>query len=372
MNDKKRRRKRFILLVGGPTLALLTGLGLYLSAGRYISTEDAYIKADLLPVAAEISGRVIAVSVHKNEVVHTGQLLFRIDPAPFQLALDQAKAALAVSRNRVKALKARYYEKQAERAQAQENIAYARREYTRRQGLVVRKVVSESTLDTARHALLAARLQAQTLQQAINQVQAELGTNIQLPLANQPRVMEAQARVDQRALDLSHTVIHSPMNGVIGAKNLLVGDYITRGQPLLGLVTTHHYINAHIKETALTHVRVGQPATIAVDTYPGLIWHARVESISPATGSEFSLLPAQNASGNWVKVVQRITVRLALLDRYHGAVLRSGMSVTVSIDTGKRRIQRWLGETSHSASSDNPISSINTTASSRHHSGFYH
>ncbi len=340
-NEKGRRRWRFILLVGGPTLALLTGLGLYLAAGRYVSTEDAYIRADLLPVAAEVSGRAVAVPVHKNEVVHTGQVLFRIDPAPFQLALNQAKAALAVTHDNVGALKAGYHEKQAELAQAQEDIAYARREYARRQGLVARKAVSESVLDAARHTLAATRLRAQTLQRAINQVRAELGTDVRLPVARQPQVMEAQARVDQAALDLSHAVIRSPINGVIGAKNLLAGDYITRGQPVLGLVATYHYIDAHLKETALTHVRVGQPATITVDTYPGLTWHAQVESISPATGAEFSLLPAQNASGNWVKVVQRITVRLALLDHHHGAVLRSGMSATVNIDTGKRRIQRW-------------------------------
>ncbi len=371
MNDEGgRRRWRFILLVAGPILALLTGLGLYLVAGRYVSTEDAYIKADLLPVAAEVSGRAVAVPVHQNEVVHAGQVLLRIDPAPFQLALNQAKAALAVTHNNVAVLKARYHEKQAEWAQAQEDIAYARREYARRQGLLARKAVSESALDAARHALAAARLRAQTLQQAIDQVRAELGADIRLPLAHQPQVMEAQARVDQQALDLSHAVVRSPVNGVIGAKNLLVGDYITRGQPLLGLVTTHHYIDAHLKETALRHVRVGQAATITVDTYPGLTWRARVQSINPATNAEFSLLPAQNASGNWVKVVQRITVRLALLDRHHGAVLRSGMSVTVNIDTGKRRIQRWLGKTSHTADADNPTGSTGVTESGRHRPGF--
>lgn len=348
MDDEGRRRRwRLILLVGGPTLALLIGLGLYVMAGRYVSTEDAYIKADLLPVAAEVSGRAVAVAVHKNEVVQQGQVLFRIDPAPFQLALNQAQAALAVTRNSVEALKAAYREKQAELAQAQEDITYARREYARREGLVARKAVSESTLDAARHTLAAARLRAKTLQRAIDQVQAELGAGVGLPVDRQPQVREAQARVDQAALDLSHTVVHAPMDAVVGAKNLLVGDYVTRGQPVLSLVATHHYIDAHLKETALTHVRVGQSATVTVDTYPGLTWHARVESISPATGAEFSLLPAQNASGNWVKVVQRITVRLALLDHHPGAVLRSGMSTTVSIDTGERRIQRWLGETTH-------------------------
>ncbi len=370
MTDEKRRRWRFILLVGGPGLALLMGLGLYLAAGRYVSTEDAYIKADLLPVAAEISGRAVAVPVYRNEVVHTGQVLFRIDPAPFKLALNRAKAALAVIRNNVEALKASYHEKQAELKQVQENIAYAQREYARRKGLAVRKAVSESALDAARHTLLAVRLQAQTLRRTIDQVKAELGADVQLPLADQPQVMEAQARVDQSVLDLNYTIVHSPIDGVIGAKNLLIGDYITRGQPLLGLVSNHHYINAHIKETALAHVRVGQPAMITVDTYPGLTWHARVESISPATGAEFSLLPAQNASGNWVKVVQRITVRLALLDHHQGTVLRSGMSVTANIDTGERRIQRWLGERTHMVGGDNRAGSRDATKSGRQRPGF--
>lgn len=345
MDDEGRRRRwRFILLVGGPALAVLIGLGLYLAAGRYVTTEDAYIEANLLPVAAEVSGRAVAVLVHKNAVVHVGQVLFRLDPEPFQLVLNQARAALVATRNNIAALKANYREKQAELAQAREDTAYARREYARRQGLVARKAVSESVLDAARHALNAARLRAQTVQRAIDAVRAKLGADVDVPIAHEPRVMEAQARVAQAALNLSYTVVHAPMDGVVGAKNLLAGDFITRGRPVMALVATHHYVDANLKETALTHVRVGQLATIEVDTYPGVVWRARVASISPATGAEFSLLPAQNASGNWVKVVQRITVRLALFKSHRGAVLRSGMSATVSIDTGERRIQRWWGD----------------------------
>lgn len=330
-------RLRLLLLIGGPLAVLLVSGYFYMIGGRYVSTEDAYVQATVVNVAAEVAGRVVAVAAKENQPVRAGDLLFRIDDSTYRLALRQADARLQSVRNSINALRAQYQEKQAELAQAQENIAYFAREFARRRKLAARHALSASDLDRARHQLEAAKLHARAIRGAIAQVQAQLGSSPDLPTDRQPQYLAALGARDQAALDLQRTHVLAPVDGVVGPQTVEVGDYVTPGAPAFSLVEDHHYVTANLKETELTYVRPGERATVTVDAYPGYVWHARVASISPATGAEFSLLPAQNATGNWVKVVQRVPVRLALREPSGARQLRAGMSVQVSIDTEHRR-----------------------------------
>lgn len=309
----------------------------YMIGGRYVSTEDAYVQASVVNVAAEVPGRVVAVAARENQPVKAGDLLFRIDDSTYRLALRQANARLQAVRNSINALRAQYQEKQAELAQAQEDIAYIAREFARRKTLAARHVLSASDLDRARHQLDAAKLRARAIRSAIAQVQAELGSSPDLPTDRQPQYLEALGARDQAALNLRRTRVRAPVDGVVGPQTVEVGDYVTPGAPAFSLVEDHHYVTANLKETELTYLRPGQHATVTVDAYPGYVWRARVASISPATGAEFSLLPAQNATGNWVKVVQRVPVRLTLIEPNGARQLRAGMSVQVTIDTRHQR-----------------------------------
>ncbi|MGA7801056.1 MAG: HlyD family secretion protein [Gammaproteobacteria bacterium] len=335
-NDGK-ARLRLLLLIGGPLLVLVVGGYFYATGGRYVSTEDAYVQASRVNVAAEVAGRVVAVAAAENQPVHAGDLLFRVDESTYRLALQQANARLQSVRNSIDALRAQYQEKQAELAQAREDIVYFAREFARRSKLAARHALSASDLDQARHQLDVAKLRARVIRSAIARVRAQLGTRPDLPTEQQPQYVEALRARDQAALNLQRTEVRAPIDGIVGPQTVEVGDYVTPGEPAFSLVEDHHYVKANLKETELTYVHAGQRATITVDAYPDDVWQARVASISPATGSEFSLLPAQNATGNWVKVVQRVPVRLALDDLKDAPQLRAGMSVNVTIDTEHRR-----------------------------------
>ncbi|MEJ2645416.1 MAG: HlyD family secretion protein [Gammaproteobacteria bacterium] len=335
--EEGKARLRLLLLIGGPLLVLIIGGYLYITGGRYVSSEDAYVQATRVNVAAEVAGRVVAVAAAENQPVHAGELLFRIDDSNYRLALQRADAHLQSVRNSIDALRAQYQEKQAELAQAREDISYFAREFARRRKLAARHALSASDLDQARHQLDAAKLRARAINSAIAQVRAQLGSRPDLPTDQQPQYLVALAARDQAALDLKRTEVRAPIEGIVGPQTVEVGDYVTPGEAAFSLVEDHHYVKANLKETELTYVHTGQQATITVDAYPGHVWHARVASISPATGAEFSLLPAQNATGNWVKVVQRVPVRLALAPLRDAPRLRAGMSVTVTIDTGHRR-----------------------------------
>ena len=336
--QRRRRTLRIVLLLLGP-LVLLIGAGyFYVTGARFVSTDNAYVKADMAAISPEISGRVTAVAIVDNENVAAGQTLFRIDDQPFKLAVAQAEANLQNVRNDITALQASYGEKQAEIQMAETNAAYYERELKIYQDMASHKVVAQTQLDDATHNLTVANQQLPQLRQALASILAQLDGQPDLPPENHPRYLAAKAALDQAQLDLQHTAVPAPEAGIVSNVTLRPGDYVKSGTPVFSLVETDHvWIEANFKETDLTYVRPGQPAAISIDTYPDESWDSTVASIRPASGAEFALLPPQNSTGNWVKVVQRITVRLAIRPTASQPPLRAGMSAVVTIDTGHHR-----------------------------------
>ena len=332
------RRLRRPLLILGPLVLLLGGAYFYIAGARYVSTDNAYVKADIANVSAEISGRVLAVPVENNDAVTAGQILFQIDPQPFHLALAQAEAQLQTTRDNILAKEASYRQKQAEIALAQENIAFYEQELGIYEKMAKNQIAAQTQVDEARHNLTTAHQQLPALQQELAGILAELGGSADAPPEQNARYLAAQAARDQAALDLKRTEVHAPANGIVANLTLRPGDYVHTGNSIFSLVETDHlWVEANFKETELTHVRPGQTATVEIDTYPAETWTTTVGSISAATGAEFALLPPQNSTGNWVKVVQRIPVRLEIADQPGQPPLRAGMSAVIEIDTGYQR-----------------------------------
>jgi membrane fusion protein (multidrug efflux system) len=340
---RRRQRLRFALLVVVP-LVLTIGAGLaYLAGGRYVSTDDAYVKADKVTITAEVSGKVAELAVDANQHVTRGQLLFTIDEEPYRIALQRADATLASARNDIESMRATLAEKRAALKASQDSLAYLTREFDRQQQLAQRSVVSVSKLDEARHNLDNARQQVAIDQHDIDALIANLGGNGNIATEDHPRVRQARAERDQADLNLRRTRVVSPASGTLANFELQRGEYITAAQPVFSLVSDERvWIEANLKETDFAYVRQGQPTTITVDAYPDHELRAKVDSINPGTGSEFSLLPAQNATGNWVKVVQRVPVRIAVTPDPNYP-LRAGMSSTIEIDTGHRRELPFIG-----------------------------
>jgi membrane fusion protein, multidrug efflux system len=345
----RRNWVRIALMLSVP-VAMLLGAGYwYLHAGRWADTDDAYVQADLVQVSADVPGRVVAVEVKNNEPVKAGQVLFRIDDSNYRIALDRAEAQLAAAKLQVDALRATYRQKLAQLKQAQDTEAYEQREFDRQQQLLAEHVASQSSFDAARHALENALQAVAANQQDIANTLAALGGNPDIPTEQHPLVEQAQAQVDQAKLDLSHTIVAAALDGTVtNVDKLPVGQYLNAATPAFALVANEVWIEANFKETDLTQMRSGQKADVNIDTYPGHTFRATVESIGAGTGAEFSVLPPQNATGNWVKVVQRIPVRLSIDDPDPDRPLRAGMSADVDVDTTYRqpllvKIDDWFG-----------------------------
>ncbi|HZS83224.1 MAG TPA: HlyD family secretion protein [Stellaceae bacterium] len=341
----RRRLLRWALFALLP-LVLLALAYFYVTGGAVMSTDDAYIEADKLAVTTDVSGIVQAVDVSENEKVAAGQVLFRLDDAPFRFALQRAEAQLGTVRDDLAALKASYREKQQEMTQAKNDVAFYEREFQRQQELLSRHVASQAAFDQARHNLETAQQKLAALAQQGQQIIANLDGNPELPVEQHPRYRDALAQRDEAARELAHTVVKAPMAGVVTkVSTLQPGQYLPAGTAAFSLVATDHvWVEADPKETQLTYVRPGQTATVRVDAYPDEEWHGTVASLSPASAAEFSLLPAQNTSGNWVKVVQRIPIRIRI-DTSDPAKppLRAGMSVELDVDTGHARgLPRFL------------------------------
>jgi membrane fusion protein (multidrug efflux system) len=335
----RRRLVRWTLLILGPLLIVLVGGWFYVTGGRWVSTDNAYVKADILPVTTDVSGIVAEIPVHDNETVAAGQVLFRLDDTPFRLALDRADAQLGITRNDIEALKASYRQKQEEIRLAQTNIEFYDREFRRQQELVSRQNTSQAAFDQARHNLDAARAQLASLQQDLAGIAANLNGDPNIAPEKHPRYLQALAQRDEAARQFAHTVVKAPFAGIVtNVPSLQPGMYLQASTAAFSLVAADHvWVEANPKETELTHVQPGQKVTVTVDTYPGVEWHGTVASLSPASGAEFSLLPAQNTSGNWVKVVQRIPIRIRIDTDPSKPTLRSGMSAEVDVDTGHAR-----------------------------------
>jgi membrane fusion protein, multidrug efflux system len=335
--ERRRRWLRRILLPLGPALVLIVAGYLYVTGGRYVDTDDAYVRADMVAVTAEVSGPIVEVDVRENQHVEPGQVLFRLDEQPFRIALAQADARLRKADNDVRALKASYRQKQQELELAQKDVTFAAQEFQRQAKLAKRDFASQAKYDEAQHNLDVARQQVAVTEQELRGLLADLAGDPDIPVERHPTWLEAEAARDQAALDLRRATVSAPFAGVASQKPNL-GDYVSAGTPVMSIVADQDvWVEANFKETDLTHVRPGQAASVTIDTYPDRTWRATVESISQATGAQFSVLPAQNASGNWVKVVQRIPVRIALEAGPEDPPLRAGMSVVAEIDTGHRR-----------------------------------
>jgi len=331
------RRRRAVLLVVIPLLALLAGTLLWLHGGRYVETENAYVKATKIPMSAEVSGPIAEVLVGENAAVAAGQPLLHLDPAPFGVAVDQARAHRDEVATELAALQAEYREIQARSALARADLDYALRQRQRQLDLAGKHFVSEAHLDEVKHAVTTARQRIAALDQELGRVTAALGGDVSRPIDQHPRLRAARAAVERAELDLEHTLIRAPMAGRV-SKVPDPGEYLKAGNIALLLIADRNlWVEANFLESDLTHVLPGQPALVRIDTFPGVEWRAEVESLSPASGAEFAILPPQNATGNWVKIVQRVPVRVRLLGREEALPLRAGLSAWVEIDTGHRR-----------------------------------
>jgi membrane fusion protein, multidrug efflux system len=332
-----RRRLRPVLLSLGPLVLAAVAGYFYLTGGRYVSTDDSYVRYDKVQISSDVAGRIVEEAVDENQEVKKGQLLFALDDEPYRIALARAEAALAASRDEVAAMRAAYQQKAANLRGAQFSADYLQREYERQRRMAQQNLASEAKVDEAQRSAEVARQQVAAMQQDVAQALANLGGDPNLPPEQHPRVRQAQAARDQAALDLRHTRILAPADGIVANVDPRPGQYVTTGQSMCSLVESGSlYIEANLKETELTHVKPGDVAVVSVDTYPDRVWHATVTSIGAGTGSEFSVLPPQNATGNWVKIVQRLPVRLHIVPSEDVAELRAGMSVTVEIDTRHR------------------------------------
>lgn len=332
------RVTRAVLLLGVPLIAALTGLYLFARSGHYVSTDNAYVKADIVAVSAEVSGRVIEVSARDNTTVEAGALLFRIDPTPFRIALARAQAQMDVVRTEVQSLRAEYRSAILERTEARERIAFLTRQLDRLTELRERGMVRADVYDEARHNRDVARVRLSSVEERINRVLASLAGNPDLPAEQHPRFEEAKAAFDAASMDIARCEVHAPASGVVSNMRLQPGEHVAMGVPVFSLISDGPiWIEANFKETQLTHVRIGQHVQVIADAYPDVAWQGAVEAIAPATGAEFAILPPQNATGNWVKVVQRVPVRISVEPRHEQTQLRAGMTVTARIDTGRAR-----------------------------------
>jgi membrane fusion protein (multidrug efflux system) len=336
-STSRRRRLRWGLIGLGPLLVLAVGAWFYVTGGRYVSTDDAFVKTDLASISAQVPGQVATVSVKNNQRVEAGQVLFTLDAASYRAALDEAEANLARAREQIAVLRANYRERQTMLKSAEEASAFRQREYERQQKLRSSGAVSEKQLDQVRHDYEQAQRSADAVRQQMAAILAQLGGDVGTPTEDLAQYRAALAKRDDAQIAFDRTQVKAPAAGVVANVTVRPGDYIAAGQPVFSLAEIDTvWVEANFKETQLTKVADGQSATVTVDAYPDVVWNATVESVSPASGNEFSVLPAENSSGNWVKVVQRIPVRLALVPQANAPQLRAGMSVTVEIDTAHR------------------------------------
>jgi membrane fusion protein (multidrug efflux system) len=329
---------RVVLMGIVPAIAVAGGALWWLQGARYVSTQNAYVKTDIAKLAAEVSGRVIEVRAQAHMQVRAGEVLVKIEPRPFELNLARAEAELDTARQQMATLRATLDEANYEYEEAKDRADYFRKRYERQIDLAKRGIVAATRRDELENDANAASDRVVMARQKISRIRASLGGAPDRPVDQHPLVRAKIAAVDSARLDLERTSVKAPSSGTIVTVPLVPGEQITALRPLFAIVTnTAPWVDANFKETELTYVRVGQSATIELDTYPGVSWKAAVKSISPATGAEFAILPPQNASGNWVKVVQRLPVRLQLEPRAGMPPLRAGMTAYVTIDTGRER-----------------------------------
>lgn len=333
------RRLRWILFALLP-IVLLGAAYWYVTGGQVMTTDDAYVNADKVSVTTDVSGLVAEIDVADNQHVTRGQVLYRLNPLPFQLALDRANAALGETADQLNAMQANYRDMLTRIQQAKDDLDYAQTQFDRQQTLVTTHAVAQQTVDQARVNLQNAQQSLASLRQQLAGIAFNLNGDPDGPVQQNPRYKTALAQRDEAARELRDSVVRAPFAGTVtDVPAIAPGSYLQASATAFYLVDTDHvWVDATPKETELTWVRPGQRATITVDAYPGLAWHGTVESVSPAAAQEFALLPAENTSGNWVKVVQRVPMRVRVdTSPNDQPPLRAGMSVEVAVDTGHAR-----------------------------------
>jgi len=321
-------------------LALIVGGYWYVTGGRIMSTDNAYVNAEMVGVSDDIAGIVQEVDVTENQHVTAGQILYRLKALKFQIALDDAKANLAQTVLTIESMDEDYKRMLSDVAAQQAQVELDQTNYDRATMLLHNNTVPQSNYDQAKATLDVDQSKLESLRRQAAVQLAKLGGNSDIPVTQQPQYSQAQAQVDEAQRQFDHTVVKAPFGGIVtNVPSIAPGKYLEASTTAFFLVDTDHvWVDANPKETELTYVRPGQPVTVTVDTYPGSQWHGTVESISPAAAQQFALLPAQNTSGNWVKVVQRIPMRVRLdASDKTKPPLRAGMSAEVDVDTGHAR-----------------------------------
>lgn len=346
-SDKARLRK--VLMFGGVGLFLIVAAIVYLVGGRFVESDDSYIHANKLMVSTDVSGLIKSVNVREGQRVKAGDILFTLDPKPFQIALDNARAALAGAVQDVESTRAAYRAALSQIAAQQAQVNVDRATYSRYQSLARQNAIAPMQVDTARAAMLSAQATLASLRQNAATLLAKLGGNPATPAEATPDYQKAKAQVDEMQRQLNHATVRAPFAGVVSeVDSLQPGTLVISAMSAftttsaVGLIGNDIWIESDLKETELTHIHAGNPVDITVDTYPGHHWKGVIDTVSAGSDSSFSALPAENGSGNWVKVVQRIPVRIKVEQQAGDPPLRAGMSTVVSIDTGKRRWQRML------------------------------
>jgi membrane fusion protein (multidrug efflux system) len=335
-----RRYRRALLLVVLPLVALIAGLGFYLNGGRYVTTDDAYVGAQKVLITSDVSGKIISVAVKEGQRVKTGDTLFQIDPVPYQLAAAQARAKLDDARSSHDNLVAnvKIYDQTIEIVNS--GIALKQRDVDRKTALAKSNFGSQLDLDNSATAMVTAQAQLQLVKQQRSNALNQLLGNPELPLDQFPAYAQAKAALDDSQRNLDLTTVRAPMDGVATqVEQIQLGRFIAAGSPVFSVIDiANPWVDANPKESDFTYVAVGQSVSIDVDAFPDHVFKGTVGSLSPGTGAQFAILPPQNATGNFVKVVQRVPVRIYFdnNDR-HVQKLKAGMSAYTTIDTGHRR-----------------------------------
>ena len=335
-----RRYRRVLLLVVLPLVALMAGVTFYLNGGRYVTTDDAYVGAQKVLITPDVAGKIVSVAVKEGQQVSTGDVMFQIDPVPFRLALSQAKANLAQAKvtydNLIADLK--IYGQMADLSQ--QGMDLKKRDVERKSTLVKNNFGSQLDLDNSGTALVTAAAQAQFVKQQLSNAKTQLLGNPELPIEEFPPYAQAKAALDQAQRNLDHTVMRAPMAGIATqVEQIQLGRFVAAGAAVFSIIdTSNPWVDANPKESDFTYVAVGQSVELDVDAFPNHVFKGTVGSLSPGTGAQFAILPPQNASGNFVKVVQRVPVRI-YFDTNDKFVrkLKAGMSVYATIDTRHSR-----------------------------------
>lgn len=331
---KKRNTRRYVIMGAVPVILAAVGGYFYFTGGRYQETDNAYVEQAKVSLSSDVAGRIVSVSVHENQTVAAGDVLFAIDPEPYRIALAQADAALATARVNVEQLKVAYGTASAQLKAAQSTLAIRQAAFDRKNALVENGTAADATLDDVKLALETAHNAVTAAEQQVASATAALTGNPEIATDEHPAVRAALAARDTAARNLDKTTVVAPADGIVSqVASLNAGQFIATGTTIASLIETGTtWIQANFKETQLASLHEGMPVEIKIDAYPGVAFEGELQSIAAATGAEFALVPAQNATGNWVKVTQRIPVRIAVTP-VEGKTLRAGMSAVVAVDT---------------------------------------